>query len=56
MIYAGTSKADAPYKVGDKSADVMLEVLNLDKKETVSIDAISNQDLSEVNFVFLFIF
>ncbi|PWA56507.1 zinc finger, CCCH-type [Artemisia annua] len=43
----GTSKADAPYKVGDKSADVMLEVLNLDKKETVSIDAISNQDLSE---------
>ncbi|GJU95963.1 zinc finger CCCH domain-containing protein 44-like protein [Tanacetum coccineum] len=43
----GTSKADAPYKVGGKSADVMLEVLNLDKKETVSIDAISNQDLSE---------
>ncbi|KAJ9561840.1 hypothetical protein OSB04_007000 [Centaurea solstitialis] len=43
----GTSKADAPYKVGDKSSDVVLEVLNLDKKETVSIDTISNQDLSE---------
>lgn len=26
----------------------MLEVLNLDKKETVSIDTISNQELSEV--------
>ncbi|KAK9066857.1 hypothetical protein SSX86_014180 [Deinandra increscens subsp. villosa] len=43
----GTSKADAPYKVGSKSADVVLEVLNLDKKETVSIATISNQDLSE---------
>ncbi|KAK1422155.1 hypothetical protein QVD17_25076 [Tagetes erecta] len=43
----GVSKADAPYKIGDKSADVMLEVLNLDKKETVSVETISNQDLSE---------
>ncbi|KAI3785326.1 hypothetical protein L1987_44442 [Smallanthus sonchifolius] len=44
----GTSKADKPYKIGNKSADIVLEVLNLDKKETVSIDTISNQDLSEV--------
>ncbi|KAJ9540829.1 hypothetical protein OSB04_027335 [Centaurea solstitialis] len=43
----GTTKVDVPYKVGDKSVDVMLEVLNLDKKETVSIDTISNQELSE---------
>lgn len=43
----GTSKADAPYKIGNKSVDILLEVLNLDKKETVSIDTISNQDLSE---------
>ncbi|KVH92316.1 GYF-like protein [Cynara cardunculus var. scolymus] len=43
----GISKADAPYKIGDKSADDVLEVLNLDKKETVLIDTISNQDLSE---------
>ncbi|KAF5791284.1 putative chromatin regulator PHD family [Helianthus annuus] len=43
----GTSKADAPYKIGNKSADVVLEVLNLDKKENMSIDKISNQDLSE---------
>lgn len=51
-MFAGTSKADAPYKIGDKSSDVMLEVLNLDKKETVSADTISNQDLSEVTVVF----
>ncbi|KAL4582683.1 hypothetical protein LXL04_007241 [Taraxacum kok-saghyz] len=43
----GTSKAEAPYKIGDKSVDIMLEVLNLDKKETVSVNTISNQDLSE---------
>ncbi|KAJ0753790.1 putative chromatin regulator PHD family [Helianthus annuus] len=43
----GTSKTDAPYKIGNKSADVVLEVLNLDKKENMSIDKISNQDLSE---------
>ncbi|XP_071739952.1 uncharacterized protein [Rutidosis leptorrhynchoides] len=43
----GTIKVDVPYKIGDKSVDVMLEVLNLDKKEKVSIDIISNQELSE---------
>ncbi|KAD5960822.1 hypothetical protein E3N88_12294 [Mikania micrantha] len=43
----GTTKVDVPYKIGDKSVDVMLEVSNLDKKETVSIDTISNQELSE---------
>lgn len=51
-MFAGTSKADKPYKFGNKSADVVLEVLNLDKKETVSIATISNQDLSEVTIVF----
>jgi hypothetical protein len=43
----GTSKSASPYKLGNKTAKVMLEVLNLDKKESVSIDAISNQDFSE---------
>lgn len=38
-----------PYKIIKKTTDVMLEVLNLDKKEVVSIAAISNQDFSEVN-------
>ncbi|KAK1440566.1 hypothetical protein QVD17_06395 [Tagetes erecta] len=43
----GTTKVDVPYKIGDKLVNVMLEVLNLDKKESVSIDTISNQELSE---------
>ncbi|PWA49608.1 alpha/Beta hydrolase fold protein [Artemisia annua] len=43
----GTTKVDLPYKIGDKSVDIMLEVSNLEKKETVSIDTISNQELSE---------
>ncbi|CAH9087121.1 unnamed protein product [Cuscuta epithymum] len=42
----GTCKA-TPYKIGDKTADIMLEVLNLDKKEAVSIDILSNQEFSE---------
>lgn len=37
-----------PYKVGTKITDVMLEILNLDKKEVISIDGISNQDFSQV--------
>ncbi|XP_059281338.1 zinc finger CCCH domain-containing protein 44-like [Lycium ferocissimum] len=43
----GTSKASVPYKIGDKTADVLLEVLNLNKKEVLPIDSISNQDFSE---------
>ncbi|KAF3640758.1 putative protein-like [Capsicum annuum] len=43
----GTSKAFVPYKIGDKAADVLLKVLNLNKKEIVPIDSISNQDFSE---------
>lgn len=43
----GTSKVDLPYKIGNKTTNVVLEVLNLDKKETVSADTISNQEFSE---------
>ncbi|KAL6959979.1 hypothetical protein U1Q18_040126 [Sarracenia purpurea var. burkii] len=43
----GTCKAAVPYKVGEKTADVKLEILNLDKKETISIDVISNQEFTE---------
>ncbi|XP_020552373.1 zinc finger CCCH domain-containing protein 44-like isoform X2 [Sesamum indicum] len=43
----GISKVAEPYKIGDRTADFMLEVLNLDKKEVVSIDAISNQEFTE---------
>ncbi|XP_019230729.1 PREDICTED: zinc finger CCCH domain-containing protein 44-like isoform X1 [Nicotiana attenuata] len=43
----GTSKALIPYKIGDKTADVLLVVLNLNKKEAVAIESISNQNFSE---------
>ncbi|CAA0827680.1 Zinc finger CCCH domain-containing protein 19 [Striga hermonthica] len=43
----GTSKAAEPYKIGKKSTDTMVEILNLDKTEIVSIDTISNQDFTE---------
>uniref|UniRef100_A0A6N2LA59 Zinc finger CCCH domain-containing protein 44 n=1 Tax=Salix viminalis TaxID=40686 RepID=A0A6N2LA59_SALVM len=43
----GTSKVAESYKVGTKTTDDMLEILNLDKKELISIDGISNQEFSE---------
>ncbi|KAL2552743.1 zinc finger CCCH domain-containing protein 44-like [Forsythia ovata] len=43
----GTSKVAEPCKIGDRTTDIMLEVLNLDKKEAIAIDAISNQEFSE---------
>ncbi|XP_060191507.1 zinc finger CCCH domain-containing protein 44-like [Lycium barbarum] len=43
----GTCKSSEPYKLRDKTVDVLLEVLNLDKKEALSIDSISNQDFCE---------
>ena len=39
-----------PYRIGNRTADAMLEVLNLDKKEVVSIDGISNQEFTEVTW------
>ncbi|KAK8290443.1 hypothetical protein V6Z12_D07G261900 [Gossypium hirsutum] len=41
-----TSKAE-PYKIGERTTDIMLEILNLDKKEVVSINGISNQEFTE---------
>ncbi|KFK40064.1 hypothetical protein AALP_AA3G325500 [Arabis alpina] len=43
----GTSKAPEPYKVGKKTTDYVLEILNLNKTEVISIDIISNQDFTE---------
>lgn len=37
-----------PYKIGIKTTDVMLEILNLDKKEVISIDGISNLEFDQV--------
>lgn len=43
----GTSKATEPYKVRDKTQNIMLRILNLNKIEDVTIDAISDQEFSE---------
>ncbi|KAL9273767.1 Zinc finger CCCH domain-containing protein, partial [Drosera capensis] len=43
----GTGKATEQYKSGYRSADFMLKILNLSKVEDVTIDAVSNQELSE---------
>ncbi|KAK1437885.1 hypothetical protein QVD17_03685 [Tagetes erecta] len=43
----GTTTTGAHYAVGKKSTDIMLEILNLDKTESVSIDTISNQEFTE---------
>ncbi|XP_050209809.1 zinc finger CCCH domain-containing protein 44-like isoform X2 [Mercurialis annua] len=43
----GTSRAGQSYGVGTRTTDVMLEILNLNKTETVSIEGVSNQDISE---------
>lgn len=48
VLYTGTSKVAEPYKIGSRTTDVMLQILNLDKKEVISIDEISNQEFSEV--------
>ncbi|XP_019438191.1 PREDICTED: zinc finger CCCH domain-containing protein 19 isoform X2 [Lupinus angustifolius] len=44
---AGTCKAAEPYKVGKRMTDILLEILNLNKTEIVSIDIISNQEFTE---------
>ncbi|URD97749.1 Plus3 [Musa troglodytarum] len=43
----GTSRAAERYKSGKKTTDVTLEILNLNKKEVIPIDIISNQEFTE---------
>jgi hypothetical protein len=45
---SGTCKTAEPYKVGKKMTDILLEILNLNKTEIVSMDIISNQEFTEV--------
>lgn len=37
-----------PYKIGDKTTDFRLEILNLDQERETKVDAVSNQEFSEV--------
>ncbi|KAL9274011.1 Zinc finger CCCH domain-containing protein [Drosera capensis] len=43
----GVGKAPESYRFGKKTTDFMLEILNLDKTELVSLDTISNQEFTE---------
>lgn len=36
------------YKIGEKTAQIVLEIMNLDKKEVMPIYEISDQEFSEV--------
>lgn len=52
VIHIGTSKVVEPYKIGERTTNLKLEILNLNKKEVVSIDGISDQDFSEVHMLY----
>ncbi|ONK58825.1 uncharacterized protein A4U43_C08F130 [Asparagus officinalis] len=43
----GTGKAAGKYKTGKKTTDITLEILNLNKREVITIDLISNQEFTE---------
>ncbi|VAI34932.1 unnamed protein product [Triticum turgidum subsp. durum] len=43
----GTGTAAEKYKCGKKTTDITLEILNLDKKEVITIDITSNQEFTE---------
>lgn len=43
----GTPKTAKIYKTGRKTTDFMLEIQNLNKKEVITIDTVSNQDFTE---------
>ncbi|CAN6317874.1 unnamed protein product [Urochloa humidicola] len=43
----GTHKVAEQYSVGKKTTDYALEISNLDKKEIITMDVISNQDFTE---------
>lgn len=47
-LCAGTGTAAEKYKCGKKTTDITLEILNLDKKEFITIDITSNQEFTEV--------
>ncbi|XP_019709230.1 uncharacterized protein [Elaeis guineensis] len=43
----GTQMFAEKYKIGKKTTDIALQILNLDKTEVVTIDVISNQEFTE---------
>jgi hypothetical protein len=48
ILYVGTHKVAERYTVSKKTTDYALEISNLEKKEIITMDTISNQDFTEV--------
>jgi hypothetical protein len=48
---AGTRQQSDFYRAGKKSTNFVLEILNLQRKEDLTIDLVSNQDFSEVIYI-----
>lgn len=48
---AGTRQQSEPYRAGKKLTNFVLEILNLQRKEDLTIDLVSNQDFSEVIYI-----
>ncbi|GJN30062.1 hypothetical protein PR202_gb18338 [Eleusine coracana subsp. coracana] len=48
ISFTGTHKVLEKYSIGRKATNIALEILNLDKKEIITMDTISNQDFTEV--------
>lgn len=50
-MFPGTGRSAEKYKSGKRTTDITLVILNLDKREAVTIDIISNQEFTEVFFL-----
>jgi hypothetical protein len=48
---AGTRLQTESYKAGKKLTNIVLDILNLQRKEELTIDLVSNQDFSEVIYM-----
>lgn len=50
---AGTGVQSDVYKAGAKMTNLTLSILNLQKKESIAIEMVSNQDFTKVNLTSL---
>jgi len=48
FVCVGTHKVAEKYNIGKKKTNFALEILNLRKKEIITMDTISNQDFTQV--------
>jgi hypothetical protein len=51
VLVTGTRQQSEVYRAGKKLTKFVLEILNLQRKEDLTIDLVSNQDFSEVIYI-----